>query len=85
MYHIDYQIELNNNVDKIDIVRVELTVNDVVINVWDSIFNCVRSLERFVKPYLEPLLGILFSVIFVGETLTSPQIIGGVLLLGSTP
>lgn len=81
-HYIDYEIKPNNNIYKLDIVRVELTVNDVVvdyktegylcqgrfifdlnkvyqhngadvvvmINVWDSIFNCVRSIERFVKP-----------------------------------
>jgi len=42
----------------------------------------------FVDPsyysYLEPSFGILFSVIFVGETLTLPQIMGGILILGST-
>lgn len=82
IYYIDYEIEPSDNVNKLNIVRVELTVNDVVvdyttegclyqgrfifdldkvyehngayvvvmINAWDSIFNCVRSLERFVKP-----------------------------------
>ncbi|MEW6622443.1 MAG: EamA family transporter [Bacillota bacterium] len=34
--------------------------------------------------YLEPLYDILFSVIFIGETLSFHQIIGGLFILGST-
>lgn len=34
--------------------------------------------------YLEPVFGILLSVVFVGEVLSVNQIVGGVLILGST-
>ena len=44
----------------------------------------MKSVEIVSYSYLEPLFGILFSVIFVGESLTFPQIIGGILILGST-
>ncbi len=44
----------------------------------------MKSVEIVSYSYLEPLFGILFSMIFVGETLTLPQMIGGILILGST-
>ena len=44
----------------------------------------MRSVEIVLYSYLEPLFGILFSVIFIGEKLTVLQIIGGTLILGST-
>jgi drug/metabolite transporter (DMT)-like permease len=44
----------------------------------------MKSLEIVLYSYLEPLFGILFSVIFIGEKLTVLQIIGGILILGST-
>jgi drug/metabolite transporter (DMT)-like permease len=31
--------------------------------------------------FLEPLFGIVFSMIFVGETLTFVQVVGGILIL----
>jgi len=47
-------------------------------------YTHMKSVEIVSYSYLEPLFGILFSVIFVGETLTLPQIMGGILILGST-
>ena len=44
----------------------------------------MKSVEIVSYSYLEPLFGILFSVIVVGEVLTPPQILGGLLILGST-
>jgi drug/metabolite transporter (DMT)-like permease len=44
----------------------------------------MKSVEIVSYSFLEPLFGILFSVIFVGEKLTFTQIIGGALILGST-
>jgi len=49
-----------------------------------SLYSQMKSVEIVSYSYLEPLFGILFSVIFIGETLTLPQIIGGILILGST-
>jgi drug/metabolite transporter (DMT)-like permease len=49
-----------------------------------SLYAHMKSVEIVAYSYLEPLFGILFSVIFTGETLTIPQIFGGVLILGST-
>jgi drug/metabolite transporter (DMT)-like permease len=44
----------------------------------------MKSVEIVSYSFLEPLFDILFSIIFIGETLTFPQIIGGFLILSST-
>jgi drug/metabolite transporter (DMT)-like permease len=56
----------------------------VAYTMFFSLYTHMKSVEIVSYSYLEPLFGILFSVIFVGETLTFPQIIGGLLILGST-
>ena len=56
----------------------------VAYTMFFSLYAHMKSVEIVSYSFLEPLFGILFSVIFVGETLTFPQIIGGVLILGST-
>ena len=56
----------------------------VAYTIFFSLYTHMKSVEIVSYSYLEPLFGILFSVIFVGETLTFPQIIGGILILGST-
>lgn len=40
----------------------------------------MKSVEIVSYSFLEPLFGILFSVIVMGETLTLIQIIGGILV-----
>ena len=56
----------------------------VAYTMFFSLYTHMKSVEIVSYSYLEPLFGILFSVIFVGETLTLPQIMGGILILGST-
>jgi len=56
----------------------------VAYTIFFSLYEHMKSVEIVSYSYLEPLFGILFSVIFIGETLTFPQIIGGILILGST-
>ena len=56
----------------------------VAYTLFFSLYKYMKSVEIVSYSYLEPLFGILFSVIFIGETLTFPQIIGGLLILGST-
>lgn len=56
----------------------------VAYTMFFSLYAHMKSVEIVSYSYLEPLFGILFSVIFVGETLTFHQIIGGILILGST-
>ncbi|MDY9922157.1 MAG: DMT family transporter [Synergistota bacterium] len=56
----------------------------IVYTIFFSLTTQMRSVEIVLYSYLEPLFGILFSVIFVGEKLTVLQIIGGILILGST-
>jgi len=55
----------------------------VAYTMFFSVYQHMKSVEIVSYSFLEPLFGILFSVIFIGETLTLPQIIGGILILGS--
>lgn len=56
----------------------------VAYTIFFSLYEHMKSVEIVSYSYLEPLFGILFSVILVGENLTTLQIIGGILILGST-
>lgn len=56
----------------------------IAYTMFFSLYEHMKSVEIVSYSYLEPLFGILFSVIFLGETLTLPQMIGGVMILGST-
>lgn len=56
----------------------------VAYTMFFSVYAHMKSVEIVSYSYLEPLFGILFSVIFLEETLTFFQIIGGILILGST-
>ncbi|PKL03746.1 MAG: EamA family transporter [Synergistetes bacterium HGW-Synergistetes-1] len=56
----------------------------IVYTIFFSLTTQMKYLEIVLYSYLEPLFGILFSVIFIGEKLTVLQIIGGILILGST-
>ena len=55
----------------------------VAYTMFFSLYEHMKSVEIVSYSFLEPLFGILFSVIFVGETLTFAQISGGILILGS--
>lgn len=55
----------------------------VAYTIFFSLYTHMKSVEIVSYSYLEPLFGILFSVIFVGETLTFSQMMGGSLILGS--
>lgn len=56
----------------------------VAYTLFFSLYAHMKSVEIVSYSFLEPLFGILFSVVFVGETLTFVWIIGGMLILGST-
>ena len=56
----------------------------IVYTIFFSLTTQMKSVEIVLYSYLEPLFGILFSVIFIREKLTVLQIIGGILILGST-
>ena len=56
----------------------------VAYTLFFSVYAHLESVEIVSYSYLEPLFAILFSVIVVGEKLTVLQIIGGLLILGST-
>lgn len=74
----------------LDAVAVTYTIllgvlhTGVAYTLFFSLYEHMQSVEIVSYSYLEPLFGILFSVIFIGETLTLPQMIGGILILGST-
>lgn len=55
----------------------------VAYTMFFSVYAHMKSVEIVSYSFLEPLFGILFSVIFVGETLTLLQVTGGILILGS--
>ena len=73
----------------LDVLAVTYTVllgvlhTGVAYTLFFSLYAHMKSVEIVSYSFLEPLFGILFSVIFVGETLTFSQIIGGILILGS--
>jgi len=52
--------------------------------VFFSLYEHMKSIEIVSYSFLEPLFGILFSVVFFGEALMFAQIIGGIMILGST-
>ncbi len=56
----------------------------VAYTLFFSVYEHMKSVEIVTYSYLEPLSGIVFSVLFLGETLSFVQIIGGLLILGST-
>ena len=56
----------------------------VAYTMFFSVYSQMKSVEIVSYSYFEPLFGILFSVIFLGETLTVIQSIGGIMILGST-
>ena len=56
----------------------------VAYTLFFSLSAQMKSVEIVSYSYLEPLFGILFSVLVVGEVLTPQQILGGILILGST-
>ncbi len=56
----------------------------VAYTIFFSLYEHMKSVEIVSYSYLEPLFGILFSVVFIGEELTILQIIGGFFILGST-
>jgi drug/metabolite transporter (DMT)-like permease len=56
----------------------------VAYTMFFSLYAHMKSVEIVSYSFLEPLFGIVFSMIFVGETLTFVQVVGGILILGST-
>lgn len=65
-------------------ILVGILHTGVAYTLFFSLYAHMKSVEIVSYSYLEPLFGILFSVIIVGERLTIMQIIGGLLILGST-
>ena len=53
-------------------------------SLYFSTYHQLKSIEIVSYSYLEPVFGIILSMLFVGEVLRIEQFIGGVLILGST-
>ena len=71
------------NISIIYIILLGVLHTGVAYTMFFSVYQHMKSVEIVSYSFLEPLFGILFSVIFIGEKLTLPQIIGGVLIIGS--
>jgi drug/metabolite transporter (DMT)-like permease len=77
-------------VARLDVRAIAFTIllgvlhTGVAYTLFFSVYAHMKSVEIVSYSYLEPLFGILFSMIFTGERLMLLQIIGGLLILGST-
>ncbi len=56
----------------------------VAYTLFFSVYEHMKSVEIVTYSYLEPLFGIVCSVLFLRETLSLAQIAGGLLIMGST-
>jgi len=65
-------------------VLVGVLHTGVAYTLFFSVYPHMKSVEIVSFSYLEPLFAIFAGVLFVGEVLTAPQIVGGILILGST-
>jgi drug/metabolite transporter (DMT)-like permease len=78
------------NVARLDAGAVVFTIllgllhTGAAYTMFFSVYASMKSVEIVSYSYLEPLFAILFSVLFAGERLTALQLIGGILILGST-
>lgn len=65
-------------------VLVGVLHTGIAYTLFFSVYEHMKSVEIVTYSYLEPLSGIVFSVLFLGESLSALQIAGGLLILGST-
>ncbi len=56
----------------------------IAYSVYFSTYHRMKSIDIVIFSYLEPVFGIMFSVLFLGEYLSFLQWFGAVLILGST-
>ncbi len=56
----------------------------IAYSVYFSTYHHMKSIDIVIFSYLEPVFGILFSVLFLAETMTLLQWLGAILILGST-
>ncbi|WKY44405.1 DMT family transporter [Eubacteriaceae bacterium ES2] len=66
------------------IVILGVVHTGVAYCLYFSTFSQMKSIDIVVFSYLEPLFGMVFGVMVLHETLTWPQIMGAILILGST-
>ncbi len=71
-------------IEIIYIILLGVLHTGLAYTIFFSLYAHMKSVEIVSYSFLEPLFGILFSVILLGEALTYAQIIGGLMILGST-
>jgi len=75
---------------QLDVTSTLLTVmlgvlhTGVAYTLFFSVYEHMHSVEIVTYSYFEPLFAILLGVLFIGESMSYVQIIGGLLILGST-
>lgn len=67
----------------VSIVLLGVLHTGVTYTIYFSLYDHMKSIEIASYSFFEPLFGILFSVLLLGEVLTLSQIAGGILILGS--
>lgn len=83
---VDGDIFILGKLERVSIIYIILLGilhTGVAYTMFFSVYQHMKSIEIVSYSFLEPLFGILFSVIFIGEKLSVMQIIGGILILGS--
>lgn len=71
-------------IEIIYIILLGVLHTGLAYTIFFSLYAHMKSVEIVSYSFLEPLFGILFSVILLGEALTYAQIVGGLMILGST-
>lgn len=56
----------------------------IAYSLYFSTYHRMKSIEIVSYSYLEPLFGVVLSVIFLKEALTITQVLGGIIILGAT-
>lgn len=56
----------------------------IAYNLYFSVYKKLKSIEIVSFCFLEPIFGIILSIMFLAERITLMQLLGGVLILGST-
>lgn len=78
------------SIKSLDLYSVILTITlgivhtGVAYSLYFSTYHEMNSINIVAYSYLEPVFGLIFSVIILRESLTVIQIVGGLLILGST-
>lgn len=81
--HIEKILSISIN-DTLLLSILGIVHTGIAYMIYFSVYEEMTSIDIVTYSYLEPIFGIILSIIFIGEQLTLPQIIGGIMILGST-